>query len=211
MGLGPGEVTVLTTLRTTQQLANRIQRAYLRRQPRWRPMGLNSGVWTVAASTLLQAHHDNPTLPIDPELFVAVQPTTSPIVDPWGELAQEGAILRYCHCVHQIIGQLRDELRAEVRRVRRRVLRGEAIEVALQTRSRAVSPLGRYIAACRYGRPDLAEQFRAEAAQQHRSCPLYRPASLSLLTPEAYPAGDPAPREHTTGPGSTDDSSFRWN
>jgi hypothetical protein len=208
---GPGEVIVLPPLRATRHLAARIQRAYLRRQP-WLPqMGQNPGVWTIAAIALLRAHQEDPRVPLDPELFVAVQPMGAPIADPWGDLTQEAATRHYCRCVHRIIGRLLNELRAEVRMIRRRIQRGEAIEAALRRQSRDLTPLGRFIAAHRVGRPDLAEPFRAAATDQHRSCPLYRPASLRLIPAEAYPAGHARTVESVLPQDDFQDSSYRWN
>ena len=57
-------------------------------------------------------------------------------------------------------------------------------------RTRRVSALGRYVAAVRAGRPDLAAAVRDEAQQQHRSCPLYRLACDGLIPETAYPAPD---------------------
>ena len=43
----------------------------------------------------------------------------------------------------------------------------------------------------RMGRADIAGQFAVAAAEQHRACPLYRVASLSLFPPDRYPVGVP--------------------
>ncbi|HEX8199689.1 MAG TPA: hypothetical protein VF590_04325 [Isosphaeraceae bacterium] len=196
---------------TTRDLATRIHRAYQRRRPHWPPIGPDPEVWAVAAAALLQAHREDPRLPLDPELFVAAQPTGPLWADPWGELAQEDAIRRYRGCVERIIGGLRSELRAEVRLIRRRIRRGEAIEAALGRKSHDLSPLGRFIAACRVGRPDLAAPFRAAAAAQHRSCPLYRPACRRLIPAEAYPVRPAAALGGSLRGIDLRGPSFRWN
>jgi hypothetical protein len=68
-----------------------------------------------------------------------------------------------------------------------RIRLGETVDAVLLSRSRALSPLGRYIAACRAGRHDLAERFRRSAQEQHWSCPLYRQACRRLISRKAYP------------------------
>jgi hypothetical protein len=47
--------------------------------------------------------------------------------------------------------------------------------------------MGRYVAARRIGREDLAEALRVEAVRQHEGCPLYRLACRGLLADEGYP------------------------
>jgi hypothetical protein len=183
-------VIVLPTQARIDRLAERIERAYALRQPRWIPGCSAPGVWAAAAAALYQAHFADPAIPLDPELYVAAQAEIGPHVDPWSELAQEAAVCRYRQRIEQIIATLRRELRREVRLAGRRIARGESASTVLLTRSRSLSPLGRLIAARRAGRDDLAERLKAEAAKQHRMCPLYREASRSLLAPQHYPVGD---------------------
>ena len=37
--------------------------------------------------------------------------------------------------------------------------------------------------------PELADRFAIPAAEQHRSCPLYRLASLPFVSSDLYPSG----------------------
>ena len=180
-------------------LASRIERAYRRRYPRWHPVGLTPGVWDSAAFRLLEASNDGPKLPIDPELFVAVQDPTGLSPDPWAELTQQRSLDRYINSLRRIVGQLRKELGAEVRRAESRLLRGMSLDQVLAKEGGRISPLGRYILAHRAGRQDLSMKYRAEAENQHRSCPLYRLASRPLLPNHAYPTSEFATNPATMG------------
>jgi len=175
------------TLHAVEDLADRIERAYLRRQPYWRQGCSNPQVWASAAVTLIRLHRTDPTIPLDPELYVAAQPLSSPLADPWEDLAQASSAKRYRRRVRQIIRMLRMELQDEVRHAEDLVTQGESISVVLTAKSRSLSPLGRYIVAYRAGRLDLAGRCRSSAQAQHRSCPLYRHASRELLPRKAYP------------------------
>lgn len=166
------------------QLADRIERAYLRRYPVWKPLGLTPGVWQSAAARLAEAE---PTIPIDPELYVAVQPRDEIHQDPWVELTQQRSLVCYVGAVRRIVGQLRRELRREVRIAQCRMLRGMTLDQLLASETARISPLTLYILAHRAGRHDLSIRLRTEAAGQHRSCPLYRLASRALLPSHAYP------------------------
>jgi hypothetical protein len=181
------------TLRVIEELADRIERAYLRRQPYWHQGCSNPRVWAAAAVALLRLNRNDPRIPIDPELYVASQPISHSLADPWEDLTQSRSVRRYRRRVRQLIRNLRGELVAELRFVRSRVQRGETIEDVLYSKSRSLSPLGRFIAAYRAGRPDLMERFRATAQDQHGCCPLYRPASQRLLPSAAYPVQDTLP------------------
>jgi hypothetical protein len=185
------EVTVLATQAALESLAERIERAYRLRRAGWYRGCSSARVWSTAAAILVQLHQEDPTLPIDPELYVAAQPVSAPDTDfddPWVGLAQPAAAQRYRKRVRGMIRGLRAELRAEVRYAERRISQGEAIEKVLSTRHHRLSPLGCYIVAVRADRFDLGERFRRAAVAQHRSCPLYRVASLQWLVPELYPA-----------------------
>ncbi len=178
---------MISSQKTVDLLAGRIQRAYQRRHPRWQPAGLTPGVWNAAASRLLDILKVDPAGPIDPELFVAIQPGRDPLRDPWAELTQQQSSRRYIRAVRKIVAQLRRELHGEVCRAEHRLVRGLALERVLATVGPQISPLARYILAHRAGRPDLSESYRAAAEGQHRACPLYRLASRSFLPAEAYP------------------------
>jgi hypothetical protein len=188
------EVTVLATQSVIDALAERIERAYRLRKPCWHGGCSTVRVWAVAATKLLQINEDNPSIPLDPELYVAAQPSDSPISDPWLELTQEDAVRAYRDRVRGIVRALRAELTAEVARAERRIEAGRPVSKVLLTRSRWISPLGRFIVARRAGRTALAERFLPEAILQHSCCPLYREASLRLLPPDHYPVASSVAR-----------------
>ena len=168
-------------------LADRIERAYRRRYPSWKAVGLTPGVWDSAAARLLEAAELEPAIPIDPELYVAVQVGSGIRPDPWAELTQSYSLRLYLRALGRIVGQLRDELLREVRRAEGRLLRGMTLDQLIVSEAAGVSPLALYILAHRAGRDDLAWRLRGEVEGQHRSCPLYLLASRSLLPGHAYP------------------------
>jgi hypothetical protein len=181
------EVAVISSQDDIEQLADRIERAYRRRYPAWNSIGLTPGVWDSAAARLLEAAVLEPAIPIDPELFVAVQIRSGIRLDPWAELTQTRSLRRYLRALDRIVGQLREELHKEVRRAEGRLLRGMTLDQLLASDASRISPLTLYILAHRAGRHDLSLRLRSEAGAQHRSCPLYRLASKSLLPAHAYP------------------------
>jgi hypothetical protein len=190
---------VLPTQETIDHLADRIERAYALRRAGWDRRCSTRRVWAAAALCLWQAHVDDPSLPLDSELFVASQPITGALGDPWVELTEVDAARRYRAQVRRIIRRLRAELRREVRRAERILSEGGPMTVASPCHDSRISPLGCYIAAHRIGRADMASPFTRGAVEQHRSCPLYRLASLSLLPAECYPVEDPSIAPETTG------------
>lgn len=178
---------MLQTSRVVEQVADRIERAYLRRRPEWRQASLDPRLWSAAAAVLLDAHGREDWVPVDPELFVASQFPVSVSSDPWSELTRASSRRRYVSQVRRIVRGLRRELREELRRGEGALRRGEALEVVLLGPSRHLTPLGRYLLACRYNRQDLADRFRPEARDQHWACPLYRAASRGLIADDTYP------------------------
>jgi hypothetical protein len=179
---------VLPTHELLGQLARRIEAAYELRSPRWWRGCSTSRVWDTAALRLWESHSADPVrFPLDAELYVASQPISTPVSDPWGELAHPDSVQRYRSVVCQIVRQLRAELRREVAVAERSIRRGRDIETVLSHKTSRRSALGSYIVAERAGRHDLAKRFAAAAANQHRSCPLYRTASLALIPAECYP------------------------
>lgn len=174
-------------MRTIEQLAGRIEAAYGRRRPDFRPNCSSDRLWLAAASTLYQACQDDPALPLDPELYVASQRVEPRWGDAWAELVGQVPARRYRRRVHRIIISLRAELNREVRKAEVRVRRGASVETVLLPSNRALSPLGCFIVAQRAGRDDLAGRFRHLAEDQHRSCPLYRHACRALLPGDLYP------------------------
>jgi hypothetical protein len=197
------EVAVISSQDDIEQLADRIERAYRRRYPYWKPIGLTPGVWDSAAARLLEAAEFEPAIPIDPELFVAVQVMGEIRHDPWTELTQACSLRLYLRALGRIVGQLREE----VRRAESRLLRGMTLDRLLAAQSSRISPLALYILAHRAGRHDLTKRLRSEAEGQHRSCPLYLLASRSLLPAHAYPLD---PGNHSA-PGESELVAFSLN
>lgn len=182
-----GLVIVLITPRAIEKVADRIERAYARRHPQGIASPPDSRLWDVVARALVEAHRVSPWLPLDPELFVASQPTSSPLADPWESLAPVPATRRYRRRILQIVRSLRRELRGEIRSAEAQLRRGRSPESVLRRRTRTLSPLGCYLIAYRIGRPDLAARFQAGAQDQHAACPLYRLACRGLVSDAAYP------------------------
>lgn len=180
---------LLFSRRTVEE---RIRTAYLLRRPWCSGAFPRSAVWMTAATHLMSAHRGDPRLPVDPELFVASQPSRRGVADPWGELTRPSSIDRYRRRVRLIVRQLRRELLGEIRWVHRRLERGLPIDLVLEARTRSLTPLGRYLAAVRSGRDDLALQFVEGAIRQHHGSPLYRDACRGLMAEDLYPADLPA-------------------
>jgi hypothetical protein len=174
------------------RLADRIERAFTLRRSKWYRGCSTSRVWSAAALVLWQTHERNPQLPLDPELYVASQPVADHFAEPWKTLARVDAGLRYEKNVRRIVRQLRGELKREIRRAEAILQQGRGLSRLLRVRDSRLSPLGLFITAHRAGRPDLAELLRRGVLAQHRSCPLYRPATLGLLPMEFYPVRDRA-------------------
>jgi hypothetical protein len=185
-------VTVVATQALIDVLAERIERAFRLRRPQWNGSCSTSRVWSVAATILWEAHEADPALPPDPELFVAAQPANSPYSNPWQELACDESVRWYRERVCAIIEVLRSELSAEVMLAEERISAYRSVSKVLLATSRRISPLARFIVAQRAGHHALAGRFRTDAAEQHRSCPLYRQASRELLPPGGvYPIPEP--------------------
>jgi hypothetical protein len=181
-----GSSHVLPTQEVIDHLASRIERAYALRRAGWDRGCSTRRVWAAAAMCLWQAHADDPTLPLDSELFVASQSITGSLGDPWSELTQPDAGRRYRTQVRRIVERLRAELSREIQLAERR-MEDPQMTLASLAKDRRLSPLGCYIAAHRIGRPEMASRFADGAAQQDIACPLYRAASRSLLPPDLYP------------------------
>ena len=179
---------MLPTHEVLDHLAGRIEQAYALRRPRWLRGCSTSRVWYTAALRLWESHNADPVrVPLDPELFVASQPISAPFSDPWTELGHPESARRYRSEVRRIVRQLRGELKRELVAAERSIREGREIAGVLGRKNRRLSSLGSYILAQRAGRSDLADRFAAAAAAQHRSCPLYRTASLAFIPAEYYP------------------------
>jgi hypothetical protein len=171
------------------KLSARIEQAYGLRRPDWRGGCSTSRVWSAAAQCLWAAHAANPAeIPLDAELFVASQPIAAPFADPWSEVTGPDAVRRYRSRLRRIVRRLRAELKREVARAETLIGRGREIAEVLNAGGR-ISALGCFIVALRANRGDLAVGFTSGASAQHRSCPLYRRASLALLPGHLYPVG----------------------
>jgi hypothetical protein len=181
---------MLPTQSVIDGLAERIERAYRLRKA-YRHGGCSTDrVWTVAAIELLKIHDSHPTVPVDPELYVAAQSGESFYCNPWLELTQAESGRRYRWKVREIVRSLRAELTREVTLAEERIEAGRSIGKVLKTSGQWLSALGRFIVAQRAGRTVLAQRFLREAVEQHRSCPLYREASSRLLSPGEYPVAE---------------------
>ncbi|GAC1469611.1 MAG: hypothetical protein NVSMB9_13600 [Isosphaeraceae bacterium] len=178
---------MLTTQNEINTIATRIERAYRLRRSEWQARCSTQKVWSAAAVMLHNIHENDPTIPIDPELFVAAQPHKSIYADPWIDLVDSGSARRYLEQIERITRNLRDEMTAEVCLAESRIQKGRPIGRVLTSQSRRLSPLGRYIVAHRAGRPALSARFLVGALAQHKACPLYRRACSTLLPAEAYP------------------------
>ena len=149
------------------------------------------GVWAAAAAVLREAHRSDRRVPIDPELFVAASRSGA-----WWPTRGRSWCSRRRRCViaFESAGSSAScgrELCAEVRNAEARLRAGTALEAVLLSKSRGLTPLGRYILAYRAGRPDLAVRLRSRAEASTRACPLYRHACAWMLPSDAYPGLDP--------------------
>ena len=180
--------------RVASDIASRLERAYRRLYPQ---LGLECSrfgmVWEAAAAALIGLNQRDAMYPVDPELFVACQVDQGHADDPWTFLANPKAIARYKKSIRHIVTRLRRELRSELRRIETNLEMGQTLEYALQQAGSRLSPLGRFIAAVRAGRTDLARSYRSACEEQHRACPLYRAAVSGLIAPHLYPVDEVAP------------------
>lgn len=197
--------------RTLLRLADRIERAYLRRRPEATQESAYPGVWTIAAGLLLDLHRADPDMPLDPELFVAAQKLAPGSAQPWIELARPASITAYQRRVRRIVRQLRRELTSEIRHAEKQITRGRSIDTVLLQRDAKLSPLGRYLVAIRAGDHGLAVELQDAAREQHRSCPLYRMAAVELVAPECYPVFDFLPNDSLADSRATLKTSYSLN
>lgn len=175
------------TQATITVLSERIRAAYVLRYPRWSGFGISARVWETAAGGLCLLNRNDPSYPIDPELFVACQPLSGIWPDPWSDLAPPASLRRYQRAIRQIVRRLHSELRKELRKAEKQLIRGVSIDRLLDDRAPTLSPLGSYVLAHQAGRDDLIVKFRHDAERQHLACPLYRQACLTLLPDGLYP------------------------
>lgn len=178
--------------RAIHQLAERVEQAYLRRRPQLHREDTYSRVWSAAAEVLVALNRSDPSLPIDPELYVTSQlrERTSKRPDPWGELVHPEASIRYRRQVRRIILALRKELRSELRWIDRLRRQGIPLDRILSAPTSRTSPLSRFIAAVQYLGPDAAVDLHEAVRRQHDACPLYRQACANLLPDHTYPVHD---------------------
>ena len=178
------------TQNAIEELAERIERAYRRRQPHWR-LGLLEPAGLVGRGGGAAA--DAPRRPDDPGRPGAVRGRPADhlaVVRPVGrpDAGDGGPPLPPTGPPDHPQAPRRAAGRGPAGRGR--VRRGEAIEAVLRSRSRALSPLGRFIAAYRAGRPDLAEPVPGPGPGAAPGLPAL-PAGLPALLPAAaYPGGE---------------------
>src|SRR4051794_39569425 len=108
------EANVVTSQAVVDAIAGRLERAYRLRRPGWTGFCTTPRVWSAAAERLFDAHEADRSLPLDPELYVAVQPTLPAFPNPWEELARADSVDRYRVQVAAIVAALRDELTGEI-------------------------------------------------------------------------------------------------
>ncbi len=198
-----------TTQHHLDQLAGRIAQAYHRKHPLWVEIGLTPGVWNSAAIRLNEVAIYHPGLPIDPELFVAVQDYRTFRRDPWCELTQEGSAKVYRATVRKIIKRLRTELATELRRSKRHLAAGRTLDDIMTSTKSRVSPIAKLVLCHDQDRTDLVEAIRPSAEAQHVACPLYRFACKNLMPRSVYPEPQP---DLISSPSITDQArSFAWN
>jgi len=200
---------VIITQKNLDQLAERIERAYRRKHPNWVATGVTPGVWTSAAIRLHDASSIDPSTPIDPELFVAVQKETAFRCDPWHELTQEAATRVYRVAIRKIVRHLKAELAAELRCSKRFLKAGGSIEAMMTHSKSRISPIIKLVVCHRSHRSDLAEVVRPAAEAQHLACPLYRIACDNLLKHSDYP--NPKPDLVPTWGITNQKHMFAWN
>lgn len=169
------------------RLAARIELAYRRHHPLETTLGDGADVWIEAARSLMELHRLDPSLPADPELFVATLTRRGRKADPARDLNRVDALARYRRRVRRIVRHLRSEVLTELRWVEARLTLGRPLDGILAEGSPHLSPLGRYIAARRHGRADLACLLQSAARRQHLACPLYQQACRGLLPRGGYP------------------------
>ena len=184
----------LTTQREIDGLATRIRHAYHARGMQWNEGCSTMRVWTAAALVLVQLHGDDPSIPMDPELFVASQSLNPEFADVWSDLTSEAAGEAYRKRIREIVRLLERELKREIAHAERLIESGRSIDDVLHNRDARLSSLGRYLVASRAARPSLAAEFEDGVAVQHRSCPMYRSASLAFLPAELYPVAESQPK-----------------
>lgn len=178
---------MLSLPETTDLLARRIERAYIRRNPTWIRDTACPRVWDVAALRLIEVSMHNPLITLDPELYVAVLSVGGGRRNPWIELTQNLSKSRYISALRKIVGFLRRELKLELRRAQISISDGLELEQVFQVSRGRISPLTCYILAYHAGRLDLMSELEGRSVRQHQSCPLYRLACSSLLPDDAYP------------------------
>ena len=198
---------MISTQYNLDQLAGRIERAYHRRHPNWVETGLTPGVWTAATLRLLEVAATRSSIPIDPELFVAVQSYKTFRRDPWCELTQEGASKTYQKAIRQIVRHLKKELSAELRWATRYLEATDSLDQLVAHPKSKASPIIKLMLCRQHDRADLAALVRNAADAQHLACPLYQSACQKLMPHEFYPR----PKLVLSSISANPDHSHIWN
>jgi len=142
--------------------------------------------WMRSASGLIRLHHEEPRNPLDPELFIAVLTYQSSVktIEPD---SIDLALKLYAKVVRRMIRRLENELSEELQWLDSSSNRGLTLEQLILSPSRKLTPLSRYIHACRKNRSELAGRLISAVIKQHELCPLYREASHKWLSSRNYP------------------------
>ena len=153
--------------------------------------------WMRCSSALIRFHHEEPRYPLDPELFIAVLADHGKQHQIRAEMI-DLIIKLYAKVVRRMIRRLENELSEELQWLESSSDRGLPLEHLVLSPSRKLTPLSRYIHACRKNRSELAGRLISEVIKQHELCPLYREASHKWLPSLTYP--NPASLDRWRGP-----------
>lgn len=177
----------MVTCKHVLEIAIRMEAAYAKRTiHRGIRLQPTPDTWMRCASSLIRFHHEDARYPLDPELFIAV------LTDHGQEQSLqpdsiETAIKLYAKVVRRMIRRLENELTEELQWLDSSSNRGLTLEQVILSPSRKITPLSRYIHACRRNRSELAGRLISAVIKQHELCPLYRAASHKWLNSYTYP------------------------
>lgn len=169
------------------EIAIRMESAFIRRtrrqDSRWSP---SANSWLRLARRLITLSQSNAIFPLDPELFIIVQNDSTLLNLDMPEVEDE-AIAHFADNVNRMISNLQAEISEELRWLEHSGRRGVGMDQLVLSPSRKLTPLSRYIHACRNNRPELAGRLLADVIRQHEICPLYRHACKKWLARQSYP------------------------
>lgn len=169
------------------EIAIRMESAFIRRtrrqDSRWSPTAKS---WLRLARRLIALNESNAIFPLDPELFIVVQ-NDSTLMNLDLPEAENEAITHFSDKIKHMIRKLQAEISEELRWLEHSSDRGVGMDQLILSPSRKLTPLSRYIHACRNNRAELAGLLLADVIRQHESCPLYRHACQKWLAGQRYP------------------------